>query len=195
MERKRTRTYAHANTYICIKILLHTFAMRLICFRTEDCVNGTSLNKITIPEHYVNFTSFLNIYEESLQYPVDPENVYVPAQRSLTIYNNSRLYINLEGCVNTLKGECRDFLTSHGRDGDNQTAQSRYPCYYNKVSLFALKKFLFCYLFSFGSISFSSSPGETSNLSCWILVYFHSLWHYHREKATTIKKISISSLK
>ncbi|XP_014609379.1 PREDICTED: uncharacterized protein LOC106789566 [Polistes canadensis] len=110
--------------------------------RTEDCVNGTSLNKVTIPEHYVNFTTFLNIYEESLKYPVDSENLYVPAQRSLTIYNNSRLYINLEGCVNTLKGECRDFLKSHGRDGDNQTAQSRYPCYYNKNdSFFVVARF------------------------------------------------------
>ncbi|XP_076751587.1 tipE homolog 4 phospholipid transfer protein [Xylocopa sonorina] len=104
--------------------------------RTQDCVNGTLLKDITVPEPHVNFTSFLNIYEKSLQYPVDATNVYVPAQRSLTIYNTSRLYINLEGCVNTLKGECKDFLLSHGRDGDNQTAQSRYPCYYNKNNSF-----------------------------------------------------------
>nr|XP_003706361.1 PREDICTED: uncharacterized protein LOC100878008 [Megachile rotundata] len=104
--------------------------------RTEDCVNGTLLREISVPQPYINFTSFLNIYEKSLQYPLDPTNAYVPAQRSLTIYNNSRLYINLEGCVNTLKGECKDFLVSYGHDGDNQTAQSRYPCYYNKNNSF-----------------------------------------------------------
>ena len=104
--------------------------------RTQDCVNGTLLKEIPLPQSTINFTSFLNIYEKSLQYPVDPTNIYVPAQRSLTIYNSSRLYINFEGCVNTLKGECKDFLATHGRDGDNQTAQSRYPCYYNKVSQF-----------------------------------------------------------
>lgn len=48
----------------------------------------------------------------------------------------SRLYINLEGCVNTLRGECSDFLQTHGRDGDNNTAQSRFSCYYNKVRLY-----------------------------------------------------------
>lgn len=96
-------------------------------------MNGTLLKEIPVPQPYINFTSFLNLYGKSLQYPLDPTNAYVPEQRSLTIYNNSRLYINLEGCVNTLKGECKDFLVSHGRDGDNQTAQSRYPCYYNKV--------------------------------------------------------------
>lgn len=58
---------------------------------------------------------------------------FLPQQSVLTIYNMSRLYINLEGCVNTLRGECSDFLQTHGRDGDNNTAQSRFQCYYNKV--------------------------------------------------------------
>lgn len=107
--------------------------MILSFFRVEDCVNGTYLNKALIPQPSTNFTTFLNLYEKSLTRPVDPTNVFVPAQRTLTIYNSSRLYINLEGCVNTLRGECREFLQTHGRDGDNQTAQSRYPCYYNKV--------------------------------------------------------------
>ncbi|XP_029158925.1 uncharacterized protein LOC114931128 isoform X1 [Nylanderia fulva] len=114
--------------------------------RTEDCVNGTLLKDIKVPQPSINFTSFLKIYGRSLQYPTDPTNAYVPAQKSLTIYNSSRLYINLERCVNTLRGECRQFLLTHGRDGNNKTAQSRYPCYYNKndsafvVARFDLKK-------------------------------------------------------
>lgn len=110
-------------------------------------MNGTLLKEIPLPQPTINFTSFLNIYEKSLQYPVDPTNIYVPEQRSLTIYNSSRLYINFEGCVNTLKGECKDFLATHGRNGDNQTAQSRYPCYYNKVSQSFCSKFTFFFSF------------------------------------------------
>ncbi|XP_058793989.1 uncharacterized protein LOC131665844 isoform X2 [Phymastichus coffea] len=102
-------------------------------FRTEDCVNGTLIAEAQIPQPFINFTTFLLLYQHSLGRKVDENDAYVPAQRSLTIYNNSRLYINLEGCVNTLRGECRDFLGTHGADGDNQTAQSRYPCYYNKL--------------------------------------------------------------
>lgn len=103
--------------------------------RTEDCINGTlvSLSGNVIPQPFINFTTFLKLYEHSLMRQVDPTNAFVPHQHNLTIFNNSRLYINLEGCVNTLRGECRDFLSSHGADGDNQTAQSRYLCYYNKV--------------------------------------------------------------
>ncbi|KAJ8678642.1 hypothetical protein QAD02_014429 [Eretmocerus hayati] len=103
--------------------------------RAQDCVNGTLLAENRMPQPFINFTSFLRLYERSLVRQVDPTNAYVPSQRSLTIYNSSRLYINLEGCVNTLRGECREFLVSHGADGDNQTAQSRYPCYYNKVCM------------------------------------------------------------
>ncbi|KAG8039004.1 hypothetical protein G9C98_003311 [Cotesia typhae] len=100
--------------------------------RTEDCVNGTLVDSASMPGPWINLTTFLNLYDKSLGKPVDPTNAYLPSQRSLTIYNTSRLYINLEGCVNTLRGECRDFLQTHGRDGDNQTAQSRYPCFHKR---------------------------------------------------------------
>ncbi|XP_015119034.1 uncharacterized protein LOC107042490 [Diachasma alloeum] len=110
--------------------------------RTEDCVNGSLVEETSILQPYINFTTFLKLYENNLGNPVDKTDVYLPSQRSLTIYNTSRLYINLEGCVNTLRGECRDFLHTHGRDGDNQTAQSRYPCYYNKNdSFFVVARF------------------------------------------------------
>lgn len=59
----------------------------------------------------------------------------LPTQRSLTLHNTSQLFINLEGCVNSLRGECMDFLHYYGRDGENNTAQSRYPCFYNKVMM------------------------------------------------------------
>ncbi|XP_066247293.1 uncharacterized protein Teh4 [Euwallacea similis] len=102
---------------------------------STDCVNGTILPTNVIPKPYATFRQFWNLTGK-YGHVVDPSNQFVPPQRSLTIYNHSRLYINLEGCVNTLRGECYNFLFSHGRDGKNQTAQSRYVCYYNKNDSF-----------------------------------------------------------
>ncbi|XP_034253156.1 uncharacterized protein LOC117652392 [Thrips palmi] len=98
--------------------------------RATDCLNGTVLEESLIPQPYINFTTFWTLYGNSSR-PLDPQGHFLPPQQSLTIYNSSRLYINLEGCVNTLRGECHDFRATHGRDGVNQTAQSRFPCYYN----------------------------------------------------------------
>ncbi|KAL1493212.1 hypothetical protein ABEB36_011309 [Hypothenemus hampei] len=101
--------------------------------RATDCINGTIFDTKVIPQPYATFRQFWNLTGKH-SYVVDPTNRFVPSQKSLTIYNHSRLYINLDGCVNTLKGECFSFLLSHGGDGGNQVAASRYVCYYNKVS-------------------------------------------------------------
>ncbi|XP_067013120.2 uncharacterized protein Teh4 [Anabrus simplex] len=115
-----------------------------------DCVNGTLIDPALIPnkDNGMNYTVFYELYNSSLNRPADPLHRYVPMQSEITIYNNSRLYINLEACVNTLQGECKQFLDTHGRDGDNRTAPSRFPCYYDKndpffvVARFDLKKTL-----------------------------------------------------
>jgi len=86
----------------------------------------------TLPAPFMNFTQFWAIYDNSTR-SVDPEQRYLPNQANLTIYSWKKLFINLEGCVNTLRGECKDFVARYGNDGDNNTAQSRYQCYYNKV--------------------------------------------------------------
>uniref|UniRef100_A0A1B6EBF3 Uncharacterized protein n=2 Tax=Clastoptera arizonana TaxID=38151 RepID=A0A1B6EBF3_9HEMI len=99
--------------------------------RATDCINGTLLNEELIPEKYMNFTTYWSLVTNSTRL-LDPEQNYLPMQHLLTIFNYSRLYINLEGCVNTLRGECREFLNTHGIDGDNNTAQSRFPCFYKK---------------------------------------------------------------
>ena len=41
------------------------------------------------------------------------------------------LMINVEGCVNTLQEECSNFYETHGNDGRNHSAPSRYPCFYS----------------------------------------------------------------
>ncbi|XP_013106045.1 uncharacterized protein LOC106086067 [Stomoxys calcitrans] len=97
----------------------------------KDCLNGTVLPPGTLPPSFMNFTEFWKMYAES-NVPVDPDQRFVPSQHNLTIYKSKKLFINLEGCVNTLKNECKDFHARHGNDGDNNTAMSRYQCYYNK---------------------------------------------------------------
>lgn len=101
-------------------------------FIAYDCLNGTLLQDPTaVPEPFTNFTTFWKIYENSTVI-LDHTQKYLPKQSSLTIYNTTKLFINLEGCVNTLKGECKEFLFTHGQDGRKNTAQSRYECFYNK---------------------------------------------------------------
>ncbi|CAH0393973.1 unnamed protein product [Bemisia tabaci] len=96
-----------------------------------DCLNGTILQEQAVPQPFINFTTFWALSDNSTKL-VDRTQRFLPMQRELTIFNSSKLFINLDGCVNTLRGECLEFYSTHGRDGDNQTAQSRYTCFYNK---------------------------------------------------------------
>ncbi|KAL5292413.1 hypothetical protein ACFFRR_011308 [Megaselia abdita] len=108
----------------------------------KDCLNGTIIpnNSSMIPYPTMNFSVFWNIYETS-NIDLDPTQRFLPKQSVLTIYNSSKLYINLEGCVNTLRGECIDFVESYGNDGREHTGQSKYPCFYHKQdSTFALTR-------------------------------------------------------
>ncbi|XP_055911841.1 uncharacterized protein LOC129945905 [Eupeodes corollae] len=97
-----------------------------------DCLNGTLLDHDIFPHPFMNFTQFWEIYDKSNNI-LDPDQRFLPKQDNLTIYSSKKLFINLEGCVNTLRGECKDFVARYGSDGDNDTAQSRYQCFYNKA--------------------------------------------------------------
>lgn len=99
-------------------------------FMAYDCLNGTVLDSSVVPEPFTNFTTMWKIYDNSTAL-LDPSQKYLPKQSTLTIYNTTKLFINLEGCVNTLRGECKEFLFTHGQDGAKNTAQSRFQCYYN----------------------------------------------------------------
>lgn len=99
----------------------------------DDCLNGTLLTaNIFNQQSFINFTQFWYIYEHSSQ-SLDPTQRILPNQDQLLIYPMKRLYINVEGCVNTLRNECEQFVENYGRNGANNTAQSRYQCYYNRV--------------------------------------------------------------
>lgn len=110
----------------------------MFLLRATDCINGTLIDRNDLPEPFMNFTQFLQIYAKSDKV-LDTDQKFLPNQLNITIYDWKKLFINLDGCVNTLRGECKEFVDKFGHDGDNNTAQSRYPCYYNKVSV---KKFL-----------------------------------------------------
>ena len=47
----------------------------------------------------------------------------IPSESTLSIANETRMTINLEGCVNTLSYECRDFFSQYSKDGRNRTAK------------------------------------------------------------------------
>lgn len=64
---------------------------------------------------------------------MDPDEKYAPLEQNLLIMNYTKLYINFEGCVNTLSNECEKFHTDYGGDGKDMRSQSRYVNEINKT--------------------------------------------------------------
>ncbi|KAJ3623111.1 hypothetical protein MTP99_019363 [Tenebrio molitor] len=54
-----------------------------------------------------------------------------PPEPDLLAANESKLLINLEGTVNTLRDECKEFLRVYGKDGTDHNARARFPCFYS----------------------------------------------------------------
>ena len=50
-------------------------------------------------------------------------NDLIPSESTLSIVNETRMTINLEGCVNTLSYECLDFFRKYKKDGRNKTTK------------------------------------------------------------------------
>ncbi|XP_055698882.1 uncharacterized protein LOC129799217 isoform X1 [Phlebotomus papatasi] len=91
-----------------------------------DCINGSTLDKNVLTD-LTNFTylSYLHVAVAK------PQKLIAPLEQELTIWNESRLMINLEGCVNTLQDECKDFLKDYGKDGTDHNARARFPCFFS----------------------------------------------------------------
>lgn len=94
----------------------------------EDCINGSLLEKGVLNE-ITNFT-YLNYISVTTTEKLDPKGIVAPPEADLLIANESHLYINMEGCVNTLRDECHDFLRDFGKDGTDHNARARFPCFY-----------------------------------------------------------------
>ncbi|CAD7083348.1 unnamed protein product [Hermetia illucens] len=90
-----------------------------------DCINGSVIEKSFLTD-LTNFT-FLSHLHVAVASPVLQ---IAPPDVDLTISNESRLMINLEGCVNTLMDECKEFLREYGKDGTDHNARARFPCFY-----------------------------------------------------------------
>lgn len=93
-----------------------------------DCINGSLLPNNVLSD-LTNFTylSYLSVFNTQL---LDEKRRVAPPEMDLIISNRSKLLINLEGCVNTLMDECKDFLREYGRDGTDHNARARFPCFY-----------------------------------------------------------------
>ncbi|KAL1131690.1 hypothetical protein AAG570_011303 [Ranatra chinensis] len=93
-----------------------------------DCINGTLLDKNMLTD-LANFTylNYLSVINTNL---MDEKRLVAPPEMDLLIANESKLMINMEGCVNTLRDECKDFLKEYGKDGTDHNARGRFPCYY-----------------------------------------------------------------
>lgn len=90
-----------------------------------DCINGAVLTNRTLGDH-TNFTFLSILHAEATPYPQ-----IAPPDYELTVSNDSRLMINLEGCVNTLRDECREFFRVYGKDGSDHNARARFPCFHS----------------------------------------------------------------
>ncbi|KAK7605479.1 hypothetical protein V9T40_007337 [Parthenolecanium corni] len=97
-----------------------------------DCVNGTVVTGGLFPD-VSNFTflhAFTVAHEGNRTFQ---ERQIAPLETDLLIANDSRLLINLEGCVNTLRDECRQFIKEYGKDGADHNARARFPCFYSAM--------------------------------------------------------------
>lgn len=134
----------------------------------SDCINGTLLEKGSLGET-TNFTYLSNIsnFEST---PLDEMGNITPFEYKLIISNESKLLINLEGCVNTLRGECLDFFKTYGRDGSDHNARARFPCFFSEsdtkfvVARFDLNETYMQFLIA------SIIPATLFVISCIILV-------------------------
>lgn len=91
-----------------------------------DCINGSVLDKRELQD-LTNFT-YLSYLHDAVAVPI---RQIAPLVTDLTIANESRLMVNLEGCVNTLRDECKEFLREFGKDGTDHNARARFTCFYS----------------------------------------------------------------
>ncbi|KAF2879182.1 hypothetical protein ILUMI_26982 [Ignelater luminosus] len=93
-----------------------------------DCVNGSLMESYYLSD-LTNFT-YLSYRSVVNTEPLHKDRRVAPPEVDLLIANDSKLLINLEGCVNTLQDECKEFLKLYGKDGTDHNARARFPCFF-----------------------------------------------------------------
>ncbi|KAG8223402.1 hypothetical protein J437_LFUL003675 [Ladona fulva] len=99
-----------------------------------DCINGSLLERSRLADltNFTHLTYLSAFYERALDEGDETGRIPIaPAEARLIIANESRLLINLEGCVNTLRDECKEFIKEYGRDGTDHNARARFPCFFS----------------------------------------------------------------
>ncbi|XP_076031685.1 uncharacterized protein LOC143019665 [Oratosquilla oratoria] len=103
----------------------------------HDCFNASMSRRIDVE----NLTEFRTLLSHHVQFGGTPEWNILP-ESSLRIMNNTHLRINSEGCVNTLRKECKAFFLDHAHDGSDGITPDRFPCYYtDSCSDFVIAKY------------------------------------------------------
>jgi len=100
----------------------------------SDCTNGTWLPDLK----KTNYSHLTKVYaelredrERFIKFDADDDGSLIPLEMDITIFNNTRILKNMQGCVNTLSLECQQFFTRYGKDGANYTSPISYDCFYD----------------------------------------------------------------
>ncbi|TRY79645.1 hypothetical protein TCAL_12607 [Tigriopus californicus] len=110
----------------CTNVTIDREARTMI---SQDCVNGTWFED-NFNGGSTNYSYLTEAYSEMRE--LDENKVDgISYEEDITIYNSSKMKINIEGCVNTLAKECMAFHHNYGKDGRNYTARAVYPCFYD----------------------------------------------------------------
>ncbi|XP_064114278.1 uncharacterized protein LOC135220759 isoform X2 [Macrobrachium nipponense] len=105
---------------------------------TSDCFNATMTNSST----YDSITEYIALKNLHLTLANDTEEWIIPPEKELSIFNNTQLRINPDGCVNTLRKECKAFFDTHAHDGYDGMTPDRFPCYFtDQMNEYVIGKF------------------------------------------------------
>ena len=96
----------------------------------KDCINGSAFPREDLPQT-ADLTSLQDLLvNKGYANKLDPTNTTFPFDVDILIIEKAKVRVNHGACVNTLRTECHHWLLKHMRDGRNQTAKARYPCYF-----------------------------------------------------------------
>ncbi|XP_037078752.1 uncharacterized protein LOC119099785 isoform X2 [Pollicipes pollicipes] len=93
----------------------------------EDCLNGTLMDAPSFRQ-ITNYKQMLGVLERNEE-PLFEDQSFLPSEKTVEIFNRTKVMINVLGCVNTLRKECTTWLAHKGRDGSEGMHPAVYPCF------------------------------------------------------------------
>ncbi|CAL4091372.1 unnamed protein product, partial [Meganyctiphanes norvegica] len=139
---------------------------------TKDCFNAT-LVEAPVVDPVTNYLDLLQIHQDLAEEADNyTDRWIIGPERNLRIMNNTQLRINPEGCVNSLRDECKAFIFTHGHDGADGITPDRFECFYTDqnedyvIGKFNPKQTRMLLLFA------SVVPGTLFGVACFCLFIF-----------------------